>query len=264
MTKDTCPTGETKFCAKCDEHKPLDEFSFSSSSKDGRQSSCKVCTSKYMREYWKRNGDVQNSKKRRYRKDNPERLRAQDAANYQRNRRVIRARHKAYRDRNIEADRERSRKYYTENLDYLLAYKKLYYAQNRGREIMRTAEYYRNNSDAARARQRITGKAYYQRNREHYAERSRIRRAQQASVEYDPSLTIEALRDRDGDFCCYCGAHLSFEGDPQAKERANLEHILPVSKGGAHTFSNTAIACRRCNQSKGDRKFIWEWVSPIP
>lgn len=32
-----------------------------------------------------------------------------------------------------------------------------------------------------------------------------------------------------------------------------LDHILPLSKGGAHSYTNTQCACRKCNGAKADR-----------
>ncbi len=52
----------------------------------------------------------------------------------------------------------------------------------------------------------------------------------------------EVLR-RDHHACQYCGStrHLT------------LDHVLPVSKGGKHSWDNVVTACERCNQTKGDR-----------
>lgn len=32
-----------------------------------------------------------------------------------------------------------------------------------------------------------------------------------------------------------------------------LDHIIPVSKGGGHLYSNVQLLCRACNTSKGNR-----------
>ena len=42
--------------------------------------------------------------------------------------------------------------------------------------------------------------------------------------------------------CCYCGK----EGIP-----LEIEHIIPKSRGGSNSVNNLAIACRKCNQKKG-------------
>lgn len=85
----------------------------------------------------------------------------------------------------------------------------------------------------------------------------RVRRARLAGIETDPGVTVSSLRKIHGDSCCYCGVEMSFvrrpRGEGIAPNRATLEHVLPISRGGAHTFDNTALACHRCNVSKNDK-----------
>lgn len=52
----------------------------------------------------------------------------------------------------------------------------------------------------------------------------------------------EVLR-RDKYFCQYCGS----------KKQLTLDHVIPRSKGGKHTWDNVVIACKRCNSYKSDR-----------
>jgi 5-methylcytosine-specific restriction endonuclease McrA len=52
----------------------------------------------------------------------------------------------------------------------------------------------------------------------------------------------EVLR-RDHHSCQYCGS----------RKRLTLDHVLPRSKGGLHTWNNVVTACEKCNSSKGDR-----------
>lgn len=35
--------------------------------------------------------------------------------------------------------------------------------------------------------------------------------------------------------------------------RATLDHVIPLSKGGTHTYDNVAAAHWLCNMAKGDR-----------
>jgi 5-methylcytosine-specific restriction endonuclease McrA len=37
------------------------------------------------------------------------------------------------------------------------------------------------------------------------------------------------------------------------KKNASIDHIIPLSKGGAHELHNVHIAHRTCNHSKGNR-----------
>jgi 5-methylcytosine-specific restriction endonuclease McrA len=93
-------------------------------------------------------------------------------------------------------------------------------------------------------------------------EHVKIRRARMAGVETDPGVTVPALRKIHGDNCCYCGIEMTFtrgkRGDGIAPHRATLEHVLPITKGGSHTFANTALACHRCNVTKNART-VDEW-----
>jgi 5-methylcytosine-specific restriction endonuclease McrA len=52
----------------------------------------------------------------------------------------------------------------------------------------------------------------------------------------------EVLR-RDKHQCQYCGN----------TKQLTLDHVLPRSKGGKHSWDNVVIACEPCNSRKGDR-----------
>lgn len=60
--------------------------------------------------------------------------------------------------------------------------------------------------------------------------------------------------ERDGWQCYLCGCRTPKElrgsYEPNAPE---LEHVVPLSRGGAHLYSNVRCACRGCNLIKGDR-----------
>lgn len=51
------------------------------------------------------------------------------------------------------------------------------------------------------------------------------------------------LLRRDNYTCQYCGQ----------KHDLTLDHVQPRSRGGRHAWDNVVIACRNCNQRKGDR-----------
>jgi 5-methylcytosine-specific restriction endonuclease McrA len=55
-------------------------------------------------------------------------------------------------------------------------------------------------------------------------------------------LHRRAVFARDERRCQYCGATAE-----------NLDHVVPRSRGGGHTWENVVAACRVCNTRKGDR-----------
>jgi 5-methylcytosine-specific restriction endonuclease McrA len=55
-------------------------------------------------------------------------------------------------------------------------------------------------------------------------------------------LTRRAVFARDGGRCVYCDAPAT-----------SLDHVVPKSRGGPHTWDNVVSACRRCNHVKADR-----------
>ena len=55
-------------------------------------------------------------------------------------------------------------------------------------------------------------------------------------------LTRKAVFARDGGRCVYCGVAAT-----------SLDHVVPRSRGGTHTWDNVVSACGRCNHVKADR-----------
>jgi 5-methylcytosine-specific restriction endonuclease McrA len=61
-----------------------------------------------------------------------------------------------------------------------------------------------------------------------------------------PGLTNAMLFTRDRHLCAYCGTrHLSRD--------LSRDHVVPVSRGGRDSWTNSVTACRSCNTRKGNR-----------
>lgn len=56
------------------------------------------------------------------------------------------------------------------------------------------------------------------------------------------AMSRRALFARDDYRCQYCGSYAD-----------SLDHVVPRSRGGQHTWENVAAACRPCNLRKRDR-----------
>lgn len=77
--------------------------------------------------------------------------------------------------------------------------------------------------------------------------------AKARGVIYEP-VNIRRVFDRDGWRCQICGKATPKERRgsyyPNAPE---LDHRIPLSKGGGHTYANTQCACRACNGAKSNK-----------
>lgn len=65
-----------------------------------------------------------------------------------------------------------------------------------------------------------------------------------------PSAIREAVWQRDGEVCQYCDATIG---------PFHLDHVMPWSRGGAHSVENLVVSCATCNWSKGT-KTLAEWL----
>lgn len=67
-------------------------------------------------------------------------------------------------------------------------------------------------------------------------------------------LSRRAVFTRDGSACVYCGSSAT-----------SIDHVVPRSRGGTHTWDNVVAACRRCNHTKADRSLAeLGWKLPHP
>jgi 5-methylcytosine-specific restriction endonuclease McrA len=67
-------------------------------------------------------------------------------------------------------------------------------------------------------------------------------------------LSRRAVFTRDGQTCVYCGGSAT-----------SIDHVVPRSRGGTHTWDNVVAACRRCNHAKADRSLAeLGWALPHP
>jgi 5-methylcytosine-specific restriction endonuclease McrA len=69
------------------------------------------------------------------------------------------------------------------------------------------------------------------------------------------SWSKRGILKRDQYTCVYCGVQIGQQHGHHAyiKSDFTVDHIIPRSRGGRNTWSNTACACYQCNQRKGNR-----------
>lgn len=80
-------------------------------------------------------------------------------------------------------------------------------------------------------------------------------RCRRYGVRYDSSVKREKVLERDRMTCQICGKRC----DPNDKrwgtlgpDYPTLDHIIPLAKGGTHTWDNVQCACGMCNSIKRD------------
>lgn len=127
------------------------------------------------------------------------------------------------------------------------AYSKRYYKKNRLRLLQQTKEYalshpevrkkvsrnYRqNHPDRYRAQNKAAGAR----------RKARLRGADVADSKIN--AVIREWRLRPTFRCFYCQKIFS-------TRRLQVDHVLPISKGGKHSVSNICKCCSHCNPSKG-------------
>lgn len=87
----------------------------------------------------------------------------------------------------------------------------------------------------------------------------RIRKIANALV--DRNIDLKQLFKRDGGLCSICGKECRWDDSEVMddgtfiafKDYPSIDHIVPLSKGGKHEWSNVQLACRSCNSKKGAR-----------
>ncbi|WP_406585132.1 HNH endonuclease [Deinococcus aetherius] len=60
--------------------------------------------------------------------------------------------------------------------------------------------------------------------------------------------------DRQKGRCHYCGEVLELVG----RNKFQVDHFIPLSRGGANAMNNIVCACPGCNRAKGS-KFPWDF-----
>lgn len=188
-----------KSCSRCGEVKRSNFFSTKPTSRDGLHNSCRACNVKAAQKSAFLNPEAVKAHKANWKKNNPEKVKAQGrkdgAVGYRRHHAKRRAYNQVYALANKEKIRARS-------------------TSERGRMLRRFNQQKRS---------------------------ARI-------AKLENTLTKQEWAKRLSDFhglCAYCPA-----------PGVEIDHIVPVSKGGGLTLANVLPACRPCNTAKNAQDFL--------
>lgn len=212
-----------KRCWNCGEIKPITEF-------HKKASRCKKCACKVSKEWRESNPQRNNDAIKKWHKEHPERV-AEIKTNWRKlNLEKQHASEKKYRDSNKEKEQKRTKKYYQEHREEKAEYQKEYRASNK---------------EKVRLWDRLWSKA----NRDKMREKARVRRARKLS-----SLGRITAAEERALFTKYNNRCIN-PNCPDPTKPVTLDHIVPLSRGGADTIDNAQPLCLSCNDSK--------WVKTI-
>lgn len=206
-----------KRCSRCKEWKPSASFNKKAAAKTGLYSHCRDCAK------------VAQAK---YRAENAEKLKL-DGALYRALHPKVRKTDRKPRTPGNPVARL-ARRPRAELSPDELAQVREYDRQKRLANLERYREYSRKHNAKRSAEMAQKLKSWTHQNRE-------LRKA--ARKEH---VDVMVLIDRDRGRCGIC--HLQVEPGEQS-----IDHILPITQGGEHSYANTQLAHRRCNQQKGNR-----------
>lgn len=96
--------------------------------------------------------------------------------------------------------------------------------------------------------------AWYQKNKDYYRIKAAERRAKIRGCSVDPKGLwhwVRRMKRQTGLTCYYCGMSIP-------KGKLELDHVIPLVKGGQHSAANMAASCEHCNATKSS-KLPSEW-----
>lgn len=136
------------------------------------------------------------------------------------------------------------REYRQRNLERLRSYDHDRYHEDPDRKaatIARTKGY----READPLKRKAYDKRYYESNRDYFRTHDALRRARKRGAPVVEKVDRSYIVKRDGGICHLCGKkppiHL-----------IELDHLVPLSKGGTHTADNLRVSCRHCNRVRNN------------
>ena len=146
----------------------------------------------------------------------------------------------AYRQANVEKSSKQRREYRQANADAIRERKRKYSQANADSIRERKRRWRQANADAIRERNR----EYRQANLDKNSERNRRRRAKMRG---NGVFTVSPKDQRRLDAQPCAHAHLG-----PCNGKLEVDHIIPISRGGSHGIGNLQMLCRHHNSSKKD------------
>lgn len=234
---------KNKTCTKCKKALPLSSFHRDKTKPDGFYPSCKVCRKPNIEKDCISKMEIRNRDLLLQIKEGANQYSVSMG-------RYILFLYSAWLVLKEQRKQKRSENYkrrwkerYTSNLEFVARHRersKEYYNEHSAERMSYIREYRRANPEKVSLWSRVSSA-----NR-----RSRLLRAEGSLKGYDVFSAIQSQQGR----CRYCGRSLY-------NTIYEIDHVIPLSRGGSNLPDNLVVACRPCNRSK-QSKTPSEW-SPL-
>lgn len=187
------------------------------------------------RELYRENPEPTRARNRRHREENAEQINAARRDRYPEIAPSVRARSRAWREQNPERAKALARRVHLADPSKQATRSRRWFEENRERAYAQ-----------ARERNRLNPEA---RNERYRRRRARIAGATVERVDY------RAILRRDGHWCYLCQQTVA-SGD------VSFDHVVPISRGGAHSRENIRVTHLTCNLRKA-AKLVEEldWIA---
>lgn len=106
--------------------------------------------------------------------------------------------------------------------------------------------------DANPEKVRESERAYWRANRDRKREKDHRRRARLLGA-FVEDVNIDVLWERDAGICGICSESVDRELSWPGRMVATIDHVIPLARGGEHSYANAQLAHMGCNARKGDR-----------
>jgi 5-methylcytosine-specific restriction endonuclease McrA len=146
---------------------------------------------------------------------------------------------KKYAEEHPEECKRISEKWYAENKEYAIMKSRVYYQEHKEQQLKKSQEYCENNREKSNSWKYT----YIKKNKEKYnmfAHRRRFLLNANGVFKITDTDIIRKINLQQSK-CFWCGSKLT---------AYDVDHVIPLIRGGQHSIGNIVISCPSCNRRK--------------
>lgn len=235
---------ETRTCKACEATKPIDQFDRKRISNAGvayYRNQCKPCYNAIRRNAYASTPEMRRKKcvaAARWRQEHPEEYAASRKRYQDTNGPLIYQRHREH---------GYSAAYAKKYPERVRAYAKKYKASPKGRALIRIRDRKRQQNPTRRAYNTEKNRQWRKNNPERFREAvfqwKANRKARKAGAPVIERVYRSKIIKRDHSTCYICKQTVP-------EKEIHLDHVIPLCRGGEHSYANIRVTCKLCNLKK--------------